>query len=155
MKASSVRDARPAICRPCIPEAVEGGSIPGHNYLELRFTSNSTQLWPGMYPPLQRPSCATHIHDRPRISDASSFHPLLYYMDLHITTCPACSPRRSHADSVADRTRIRLGQPTPPVYLVAPRAGYTLHFRVQFFSFSITHPFQSLQSYHLWYYMFY
>ena len=48
MKASSVRDARPAICRPCIPEAVEGGgggvSIPGHNYLELRFTSNSTQL---------------------------------------------------------------------------------------------------------------
>ena len=44
MKASSVRDARPTICRPCIPEAVEGGSIPGHNYLELRFTSNSTQL---------------------------------------------------------------------------------------------------------------
>ena len=22
-----------------------GGSIPGHNYLELRFTGNSTQLW--------------------------------------------------------------------------------------------------------------
>ena len=33
---------------------------------------------PGMYPPLQPPSCATHIHDRPRISDANSFHPLLY-----------------------------------------------------------------------------
>ena len=32
-----------------------------------------------MYPPLQPPSCATHKHDRPRISEASSFHPLLYH----------------------------------------------------------------------------
>ena len=31
-----------------------------------------------MYPPLQPPSCASHIHDRPHISDAGSFHPLLY-----------------------------------------------------------------------------
>ena len=65
MKASSVRDARPAICRPCIPEAVEGGgSIPGHNYLELRFTSNSTQLLSQSWrPALSVLTAQSHMYD--------------------------------------------------------------------------------------------
>ena len=118
-----------------------------------------------MYPPLQPPSCATHIHDRPRISDANSFHPLLYTW-----ICILRHALHAHP-AAAMRTAWLTGHGSDWVSL-HPLCTSWLHVRDTHFTFvsgcaqcssvssfshfpSPTHPFQSLESYHLWYYMFY